>query len=78
MGDDESLNKNTTACFVKTMSHLSNSAKVEKTCSGSGEDMLGHDKTAVYFVVFQARRPNNPKNTAVALVSDIVIVIVNS
>src|SRR6218665_2574860 len=29
-GDDESLNKRTTACFVKTTSHLSNSSKVEK------------------------------------------------
>jgi len=28
-GADESLNKNTTACLIKTTSHLSNSAKVE-------------------------------------------------
>ena len=38
----EGLNKNTTACFVKTTSHLSNSAKVGKACSGCGEDMFSH------------------------------------
>src|SRR6218665_363222 len=30
-GGDENLNKNTTACFVKATSHLSNSSKVEKS-----------------------------------------------
>ena len=30
------------ACFVKTTSHLSNSSKVEKACSGRGGDMLCH------------------------------------
>ena len=39
-GEDESLNKNTKACFVKTTSHLSNSSKVEKACSGRGGDMF--------------------------------------
>ena len=41
-GDDESLDKNTTACFVMTASHLSNSSKVEKACSCRGGDMLCH------------------------------------
>jgi len=41
-GDDESLKKNTTACFVKTTSYLSNSSKVEKACSDHGGDMLWH------------------------------------
>src|SRR6218665_868291 len=46
-GDDEGLNKNTTACFVKTTSPLSNYSKVDKACSGRGEDMLCHVKFAV-------------------------------
>jgi len=45
--NDESLNKNTTTCFVKTTSHLSNSVKVEKACFGRGGDMLSHVKSAV-------------------------------
>ena len=45
--DDESLNKNTTACFVKTTSHLSNYGKVEKACSGRGGDLSSHAKSAV-------------------------------
>ena|SRR6218665_1193360 len=31
--DEESLNNYTTACFVKTTSHLPNLVKVEKACS---------------------------------------------
>ena len=41
-GDDESLNKNMTVCFVKKTSHLFNSARVEKTCSSSVGHMLSH------------------------------------
>ena len=36
-GADESLNKSTTACLIKTTSHLSNSAKVEKHVLAVGE-----------------------------------------
>ena len=34
--DDESLNKNTKAGFNRAMFHLSNSAMVERACSGNG------------------------------------------
>src|SRR6218665_954404 len=41
-GDEESLNKNTTACFVKATSHLSNSSKMEKAYFPRGGYMLCH------------------------------------